>query len=186
MSKKKYPYITNVVGSFGDGDMGFKLNNSSDSISLINANSILEDQVNYSDSSPWTPLADGYGASLQLKGYNLDNNNANNWESSLSSLSTPGASNSSTTNIETPIDLGFNVYPNPITGGHFNVSFSNAETIALSIYNITGQSIYSENFNSLSGQSLISVDMPTLVSGIYILTVSVDNETPLTRRILFE
>ncbi|MDA3853855.1 MAG: lamin tail domain-containing protein [Bacteroidales bacterium] len=184
--KRIYPDVTNVVGSFGDGNMGFKLSNSSDNIFLINDADILEDQVNYSDSNPWTSVADGSGPSLQLKDYNLDNNEAINWESRFYTLSTPGTSNNSTTSIDTPIDQGFNVYPNPITEGSFEMSLSNVESVILSIYDITGQSIYSENFSSLSGEKVISVDLPTLSSGIYILTVSVDNKTSYTRRIVYK
>ncbi len=184
--KSKYPDITNVRGNFGDAPFGFKLSNKDDHILLINNKGNIEDQVNYTDSNPWNPLADGSGASLQLINYNLDNNDASNWDTNLENPSTPGTSNNTNTSIYTSIDQIFNVYPNPITDGTFNISVSNTESVKLSISNLAGQNVYSKNYSSLSNHKIISINLPTLSSGIYILNVLIDNKTSYTQKIIWE
>ena len=80
------------------------LNNSGESIKLLDNNENLVDSVLYNDSNPWPTEPDGNGPSLELKDSALDNNDGVNWQFSGGGTSivingfelscTPGAQNS--------------------------------------------------------------------------------------------
>ncbi len=85
-----YPQVGNVLGSFGIGGHGFKLNNGGELISLKNADLVLIDSVRYDDELPWPSDADDLGLSLQLIGWELDNALPASW---VAQLPTPGQPN---------------------------------------------------------------------------------------------
>lgn len=62
-------------------------------IQLLAADGSVIDEVNYLDESPWTPVPDGNGPSLELTDWALDNSLAGNWGSSVGAP-TPAAENS--------------------------------------------------------------------------------------------
>ena len=80
------------------------LNNTGESIKLLDNSEILVDSVLYNDSDPWAPEADGDGPSLELIDSALDNNDGANWQFSGGTTGviingfevsgTPGAENS--------------------------------------------------------------------------------------------
>lgn len=80
------------------------LNNSGESIKLLDNTESLVDSVLYNDSDPWPTEPDGNGPSLELKDPALDNNDGANWQFSGGATSivingfelscTPGAQNS--------------------------------------------------------------------------------------------
>ncbi|MBP7238663.1 MAG: lamin tail domain-containing protein [Saprospiraceae bacterium] len=80
------------------------LNNSGESIKLLDNTESLVDSVLYNDSDPWPTEPDGNGPSLELKDSALDNNDGANWQFSGGATSivingfelscTPGAQNS--------------------------------------------------------------------------------------------
>jgi Lamin Tail Domain/Bacterial Ig domain/Calx-beta domain/Secretion system C-terminal sorting domain len=55
------------------------LNNTSENIILVNADSMFMDSVHYADSAPWPSIADGQGPSLVLCDVNADNGDPANW-----------------------------------------------------------------------------------------------------------
>jgi uncharacterized protein len=77
------------------------LNNTSENIILVNADSVLVDSVRYADNVPWPSAADGQGPSLVLCDYDADNGDASNWaaattptghfEANIEILANPGA-----------------------------------------------------------------------------------------------
>lgn len=69
-----YPDVTNVIGSF---DFGF--GNKSDQVRLLDASNTPIVEINYIDSLPWPSAADGMGPSLQIKSFDDDPNNPDNW-----------------------------------------------------------------------------------------------------------
>ncbi len=83
---------------------GGALNNTGESIILLDANGDLVDSVRYSDTDPWTSEPDGNGPSLELIDLALDNNDGANWQFSGAGTGvvingnevagTPGAENS--------------------------------------------------------------------------------------------
>ncbi len=56
------------------------LNNSGESIILVDASGNFVDSVAYDDMDPWPTDADGSGPSLELKSSTLDNNDGANWQ----------------------------------------------------------------------------------------------------------
>lgn len=72
----EYPGIT-IVGNF-DG----KLSNTSERITLLDADNNVADEVVYYDDTPWPQEADGYNASLELRNPDADNANAQSWRAS--------------------------------------------------------------------------------------------------------
>lgn len=69
-----YPSVTNVIGSFA-----FGLDNTSDQIRLLDASNTPVIEFNYIDSTPWYSASDGLGPSLQIKNFDSDPNDPNNW-----------------------------------------------------------------------------------------------------------
>jgi len=76
-----------------DGSGNFQLNNSGDVVRLYNADGILVDIVNYSDSDPWPSGPDGNGPTLSLIDPDSDNSLAASWAASDQDGGTPGAIN---------------------------------------------------------------------------------------------
>lgn len=80
------------------------LNNSGESIILVDAGGNFIDSVAYDDADPWPIEADGTGPSLELKPLSTDNNDGANWQASGGAtgviingsevFGTPGAQNS--------------------------------------------------------------------------------------------
>src|SRR5687768_9898704 len=83
---------------------GGALNNSGESIILVDAGGNFVDSVAYDDADPWPLEPDGMGPSLELKPLSTDNNNGVNWQASGGAtgviingtevFGTPGAQNS--------------------------------------------------------------------------------------------
>lgn len=85
--KAVYPTVSNVIGSFN-----FGLGNSEDELFLIDTNGRKQLYLSYTDKAPWPELADGNGATLELKSADLDYKNVNNWKANCKSGS-PGKMN---------------------------------------------------------------------------------------------
>jgi hypothetical protein len=82
------PYSTIIVQLSGD------LDNSGESIRLLNSNGVEIDCVEYSDYFPWPDEADGFGASLEWIGNGMDNQDPESWMPSNSFGGSPGSANS--------------------------------------------------------------------------------------------
>jgi len=83
--------INNVVGDF-EG----RLDNGGENVALSDASDALVDEVDYGDSAPWDPLADGGGSSLELIDPYADNSLFTLWKASTppEQHGTPGRENS--------------------------------------------------------------------------------------------
>ncbi|HET7900724.1 MAG TPA: lamin tail domain-containing protein [Candidatus Nanopelagicales bacterium] len=71
-----------------------KLSNGGETVTLVDAGLAVVDTVTYADAAPWTPLADGTGPSLELRGLLFDNTDPDNWGPSSVVGGTPKAVNS--------------------------------------------------------------------------------------------
>ena len=74
------------------------------------------------------------------------------------------------------------IYPNP-TNGHISISLSNTQNNTIkrvAIYTITGQTIYSNIFNSQS----IEMDIENYPSGLYVIKITVDSGNVLQAKII--
>ena len=64
----------------------------------------------------------------------------------------------------------FGVYPNP-SNGLFNVVLSTSEKVNIVLYDLSGRSIYNQNFSNKSNVFNQELNFNTLSSGVYILNV---------------
>lgn len=71
----------------------------------------------------------------------------------------------------------FVVYPNPATDNlQVELTFSQAQSINLSIQNVQGQKVYTENTGSITDYKN-TIDVSELPAGMYILTVAAEGKT---------
>jgi len=66
------------------GPWGGKLSNNGEKIELVNASSVLIDEVRYNDKRPWPISPDGAGPSLELVNPNDENSSAGAWRAAVS------------------------------------------------------------------------------------------------------
>ena len=71
------------------------LSGGGETVTLLDNNGGVADQVTYSDSAPWASEPDGNGVTLALSNPNLDNDLASSWLASNQINGTPGAENGS-------------------------------------------------------------------------------------------
>ncbi len=98
--KQAFPHMN--AGAY-IGNLGFKLNNDGERMSLFSPSKCLSDYVIYRDSLPWPMDPDGLGPTLSLMAPELDNGLPASWESSFainSSFGTPGRSNTPCPTVE--------------------------------------------------------------------------------------
>ena len=81
------------------------LSGGGETVTLLDSNGAVVDQVTYSDSAPWTSAPDGNGFTLALTNPNLDNNLPSNWVASNQINGTPGQSNDSV--VVQPTEIKF-------------------------------------------------------------------------------
>ena len=79
-----YTFSIDHVYSWTSGALG----NGGEDITLIDANGVMMDSVDYDDSAPWSHMADSEGASLVLCDFSSDNNDASNWSRSTTNTNT--------------------------------------------------------------------------------------------------
>ena len=91
-----YPTVNNVIGNFD-----FGLNNGGDELFLVDTNGRIQLHLKYDDKAPWPQLADGKGATLELKSTDLDYKVAENWKANCKNGS-PGR-------VNVNCDCSFNV-----------------------------------------------------------------------------
>jgi agmatine/peptidylarginine deiminase len=79
----------------------------------------------------------------------------------------------------------FNIYPNPCEGLFFVwVEVENETTMELSIFNISGSQIYTENINVNKGDNLKKIEIMDLSSGIYTVKLQSENSTLIKKLIV--
>jgi hypothetical protein len=129
------------------GNFNFGFSNGGDVIKLYESSGALVDSVFYQDKSPWPADADGSGKTLELIDFTIDNNNNNNWKSSLYFGGTPGQVNSvsPTSGNSDGIPESFYVsqnYPNPFNNiTTITYSVTRPGTVEFTIYDLLGRMI---------------------------------------------
>ena len=98
----KYPGI-NIAGEF-DG----RLSNRGERIQLLDSIGNIADEVQYYDDGAWDSLADGNGASLELRDADADNSNGQAW--AASDVTSGDWQTVSYTGVATDNGYGFNIY----------------------------------------------------------------------------
>lgn len=75
-------------------------------------------------------------------------------------------------------DTQISVFPNPTTNKviYIKTQINTLSTVIVNIYNELGQQVYFKNINSQIGDLSLPIDLNTLNSGIYMITVNVNNE----------
>ena len=81
------------------------------------------------------------------------------------------------TGIISPIEVrDYNIYPNPVSDIMNIEMFSNDyDNASLSIINATGQVVYTENININNGSNQFSISVENLISGMYFVKISGNN-----------
>lgn len=78
----------------------------------------------------------------------------------------------------------FSIYPNPVTNvSTINIQAETTELATLNVYNLAGQLVLSTQTNLVSGTNSISLDMSTLETGSYVLSVDRDNAESIVQKI---
>ncbi|WP_158603880.1 lamin tail domain-containing protein [Cryobacterium tepidiphilum] len=86
--------FTATNGFAPDAVYGGDLKNSSEAVTLVDANLATVDTVTYADTAPWPTSPDGTGPTLELRDLAADNEQPENWGASLLNGGTPRAKNS--------------------------------------------------------------------------------------------
>lgn len=81
------------------------------------------------------------------------------------------------------LDAAITIYPNP-NNGSFVIEMDEArrKTAMVRVLNMWGQTIYTTSAVDLSGQAKISVDMPNVAPGIYLINVQAEDAS-VTKRV---
>jgi hypothetical protein len=82
---------------------------------------------------------------------------------------------------------GVNVYPNPATDHvYVDLSLSNSEKVQVSVVNLLGQQVYSNNYGTLNnGAQSLKINTGNLNSGIYFVSIQA-GDNKVTRKIVVE
>jgi len=142
------------------GRFSRNLSNKSEKLLLSDAYGNVIDMVEYADSMPWPEEADGNGAYLKLKDYNLDNSLASSWEASYEQL----------TDVNMLKYDKLLVYPNPVKNS-MAISSENKLMKHIDITNSLGQVILSTDVEI----NFIVIDLEHFIPGVYIINVVFDN-----------
>ena len=146
---------------------------------------ILHDEVYYESTSPWPPLSNGDGYTLELIDPSYDNLLPSSW-SNINYHGSPDAINSATASINDE-DLFFTrVYPNPfIETLYILLELEISEFVTIDIYDLKGtliNNIYSGRMNS--GVQRINKNLEKLTTGIYILKINTASGLSQTEKII--
>ena len=174
-----YPEITSFVGEFD-----FGLSASGDAVRLFDSDLILQDEVYYESTSPWPPLSNGDGYTLELIDPSYDNSLPSSW-SNINFHGSPDAINSATASINEENLFFTRVYPNPfIETLHILLELKISDFVTIDIFDLKGtlvNNIYSGRMNS--GIQRIYKNLEKLITGFYILKIK-DNLLPFPKTLL--
>ena len=152
---------------------------------MFNSDLILHDEVYYESTSPWPPLSNGDGYTLELIDPSYDNSLPSSW-SNINFHGSPDAINSATASINEE-DLFFTrVYPNPfIETLYILLELEISEFVTIDIFDLKGSlinNIYSGKMNS--GMQRINKNLEKLNTGIYILKINTASGISHTEKII--
>ena len=70
------------------------------------------------------------------------------------------------------------VYPNPVTGQvlHISVELADRSAITVSLYSMTGDAISEKTFHGFTGKNQVSLEVPDVAAGLYLLKVHYGNK----------
>ncbi len=185
-----FPDVDNYIGDFD-----FGLSGAGELIRLYNIFDTLIDSVMYDDELPWSPEADGNGATLELINPKLDNALSENWSASLN-YGTPATQNSIFSDTMQSLPISFALeqnYPNPfnsLTEIPFSLLYKTF--IRLNIYNLRGELVKTLlNGNYDAGYYTIQWDGTdnegkSIGSGIYFYNLKADNYTKTHRMLMIK
>ena len=188
-------YYFNMRYNFAPyGEYQGLLDNSGERIVLAN---ILQDtiiSIRYNDKDPWPESADGSGYSLVTKEFNPtgDQNDPNNWRSSVNVNGSPGKDDEGTTSVEVidkliPDNFILNQnYPNPFNP-ETRITYAIPERgyVTLKIYNSLGQEIKTlvNEFQKADWYS-IYFNANGLASGVYFYKLQAGDNFHMVRKML--
>ena len=175
-----YPEIDSFIGEFS-----FGLSSSEDAVRLFDSDLIIQDEVYYSSSSPWPPLANGQGYTLELIDPSYDNSLAQSW-SNINYHGSPDAINSATASMNDEDLFYTRVYPNPFVQTLFILlELDLSEFVTIDIFDLKGslvKNIHSGVFNS--GIHRVNKNLERLNAGIYILKIKTASGLSQTEKII--
>ena len=175
-----YPEITSIVGEFD-----FGLSASGDAVRLFDSDLILHDEVYYESSSPWPPLSNGDGYTLELIDPSYDNSLPSSW-SNINYHGSPDAINSATASIDDENLFFTRIYPNPfIETLYLLLELEISEYVTIDIFDLKGSlvdNIYAGIMNS--GMQRINKNLEKLNTGIYILKINTASGISQTEKII--
>lgn len=180
-----FPDVQNLFG-----DLGFGFSGNGEAVRFYDEQGRLIDRVVYEDGPPWPPLADGFGATLELIHPYLDNSLAESWASSPILLGSPGARNDAFDPIEVdeelPGKLSFAApWPNPFNP-KVTLSFTlpKLDRARLEIFDLRGRQVDSLFEGILDpGRHEFSWNGAGHASGLYFARLR-SGDRVLTRKLL--
>ena len=175
-----YPEIDSFIGEFG-----FGLSSSEDAVRLFDSDLIIQDEVYYSSSSPWPPLANGQGYTLELIDPSYDNSLAQSW-SNINYHGSPDSINSTTASLDDEDLFYTRVYPNPFFQTLFILlELDLSEFVTIDIFDLKGSLVNNIHSGVLnSGIQRIDKNLEKLNAGIYILKIKTASGLSQTEKII--
>lgn len=161
-----YPEIETIIGDFD-----FGLSSNGDAARLFDSEMLLQDEVYFLPDAPWSPAANGTGATLELKNPALDNSLPENW-TSFNDLGSPNKINDIDDNIEAVSLLeNLRYYPNPFTDKlHIDFSLQKTTHLKAILYHIDGSMAHAIFEGKLGiGTHQLEANLSSLTKGLYLL-----------------
>ena len=175
-----YPEIDSFIGEFD-----FGLSASGDAVRLFDSDMILHDEVYYESTSPWPPLSNGDGYTLELIDPSYDNSQPTSW-SNINYHGSPDAINSATASLNEDELFFTRVYPNPFAETLFILlELDISEFVTIDVYDLKGALIHNIHSGVLnSGIQRINKNLEKLNTGIYILKINTASGISQTEKII--
>jgi len=86
--------------------------------------------------------------------------------------------------VKTPeSDFNVNIYPNPSNGQFNMLMLSNTESLALAIYNLQGQVVYSEQLSGIKYGNVSVLNLKSLAKGMYHISLN-DGKTIINKKVV--
>ncbi|NOT37628.1 MAG: T9SS type A sorting domain-containing protein [Saprospiraceae bacterium] len=163
--RSQFPKVQNVIGS-----TQFGFDGNGDIIRLYKSNGELLFSICYDDTAPFPKGADGGGYTLELKDYNGNVNDGNNWFDGCPGGS-PGTKYDPTcgsSGVVNNFESDLKIFPNPASS-QLNIQLKNPKDyISLKIINFLGHEIQSYEITNMEQELIIPLN--SIPDGIYTLS----------------
>ena len=167
-----HPGLWNVAGPFN-----FELASNGEKVRLYDPEGLLVAQVRYYAVSPWPGMADGTGRTIELRDYQGELSDGNNWFTGCPGGS-PGRRYQQCDSVgiveKQPQIPSMVIFPNPVADV-LSISFYSPEPsdVELNILDVTGRNVKSASLkNYKTGTSTIAFSIQELPPGIYIAIIT--------------